>query len=94
MSLFRIAAVLVLVSLVGGCAQMGGGKPETITMEEHSAETLKLKGRIADLEAKLEQSRQANAQLTADNAELSQRIEMLKVLDQAVEEKRKNLGSK
>ncbi len=49
--------------------------------------------RIAKLETELEQSRQANLKLQADNAELNKRIELLKVLDQAVEEKRKNYSS-
>ncbi|MDJ0879286.1 MAG: hypothetical protein QNI86_11785 [Halieaceae bacterium] len=94
MSHSRLAVLLILVSLFSGCSQLGGNKPETVSLEEHAAETLKLKGRIADLEAQLEKSEQANAQLQQENTELSQRIEMLKVLDQAVEEKRKNLGSK
>lgn len=88
-----ITAVLALVVGLGGCAQMSGDKPETITLEAHAEETLRLKGRIAELEGDLASSQQENARLQAENAELSKRIEMLKVLDQAVEEKRKNYNN-
>lgn len=89
MKIHAIAASLALALSLGGCAQMGDEKT-TISMEEHSAETLRLKRRIADLESQLAESRKANANLQAENAELEKRIEMLKVLDQAVEEKRKS----
>ncbi len=93
MSAYRLAVCLVFATVVGGCAQVGD-RPETITLEEHAEETLRLKRRIADLESRLENLEQANAELQARNAELSKRIEMLKVLDQAVEEKRRNYNSK
>ncbi|MEP5766009.1 MAG: outer membrane protein assembly factor BamD [Halieaceae bacterium] len=45
--------------------------------------------RVARINAKLEESRQANLELKELNAELNKKIDMLKILDQAVEEKRK-----
>ncbi len=89
----KLTTGLLPIILLCGCAQIGD-EPATISMEEHSAETLRLKGRISDLEARLAASETANASLKKENDELSTRIEMLKVLDQAVEEKRKSLGSK
>ncbi|MEE4192938.1 MAG: hypothetical protein V2I66_15270 [Halieaceae bacterium] len=93
MKKISITAVLALSLGLGGCTQMSGGKPETITLEAHAEETLRLKARIAELEGDLASSRQENARLQAENTELSKRIEMLKVLDQAVEEKRKNYNN-
>ncbi len=103
MTFYRSTVGLVfaaaLTTTLGGCAQLGGNS-ETITLEEHAQETLRLKGQIADLETRLEDANQANAELREQlaalqeqNTELSERIEMLKVLDQAVEEKRKNYSS-
>ncbi len=93
MNAYKLAVCLVLSTVIGGCAQTAD-QPQTITLEQHSQETLRLKSRIADLESRLQNAEQANAELQEENAELSKRIEMLKVLDQAVEEKRKNYSSK
>jgi len=56
--------------------------------------------RVAELNAKLKQSRQANVVLEAanielqkTNTELASKIEMLKTLDHAVEEKRKSFNT-
>lgn len=45
--------------------------------------------RVAQINAKLEESTKANLALQEVNAELNKKIDMLKILDQAVEEKRK-----
>ncbi len=93
MNSYRLAMALALATCIGGCTQMSGDRSQTISLEAHAEETLRLKRKIADLETRLEASRQARAELEQENAELSKRIEMLKVLDQAVEEKRKNYNN-
>ena len=89
-----VFAAIALVLGLSACAQMSESDTKTITLEAHARETLKLKGRIAELEEQLRESEQARLALEQHNAELKERIEMLKVLDQAVEEKRKNYNSR
>ena len=91
MSSIRTPLFLILVSVLGGCAQLTGSDEGTFSPEVHAAEISRLETRVARLSEQLEKANQEISSLQAENAELTRRIEMLKVLDQTVEEKRKTL---
>ena len=87
-----LAVFPALVLLLGGCAQFSG-KEEAAAVDPCAEDISRLERRITVLDAELRKSQQSNIALREENAELSKTIEMLKVLDQTVEEKRKNYSS-